>query len=285
MKLALGTVQFGLSYGITNNSGQVQEKEVCSILEHATQKNINILDTAAAYGNSETVLGNMPTQNFDIISKIPSVSKLKVTIADCLSESLRKLKRKSIYGLMFHDENDIISTKGYFEALITAKTNGLVQKIGCSFYTVEALKKSLEMDHALDLIQIPANCFDQRFLKSGLLDEAKSQGIEIHCRSLFLQGLLLDRNATLPKSLSPFKDELDSFFKFCEFYNISPLMATLKYLQQTEVFDYGVVGCVTTCQLDEITTAYEKINQYDELIDFSKLSSTNTILLNPTLWN
>ena len=284
MKLALGTVQFGLSYGITNNAGQVQKDEVADILEHAFYQGIKILDTAAAYGNSESVLGKMPSQDFNIVSKIPEISKLEMTIRACLSDSLRKLQRKSIYGLMFHHESDLLASGNYLKELIELKAEGLVDKVGCSFYTVEALSKAFEMDYALDIIQVPGNCLDQRFLKSGLLEEAKRRDIEIHCRSLFLQGLLLDQDTVLPNALKSSKSELDRFFTFCKLKGISPLIATLKLLQQIDAIDYGVVGCITRLQLAEITSAYEKANQYTDFIDFSELSSSNIVLLNPTLW-
>jgi predicted aldo/keto reductase-like oxidoreductase len=269
MKLALGTVQFGLSYGITNKSGQVQTMDVVDILSYAAHNDITILDTAAAYGNSENVLGELSTQRFDVISKIPSLTTLNKSITQCILSSLENLKRQSLYGLMFHDEKDLFSSKIPFIELLTAKNNGLVKKIGCSFYSIDALNKALDMNYDLDLIQVPTNCLDQRFIESGLLDEA----------------LLLDNIATLPTNLMPSKGELLSFFKFCELHNITPLMATLKFLQQTEVIDYGVVGCISKLQLSEITEAYVKVNEFNKYIDFEMLSSTNTVLLNPTLWS
>ena len=285
MKLALGTVQFGLNYGITNNLGQVQQSDVADILEYARIANINLLDTAASYGNCESVLGEQSTQKFDVVSKIPTVGTLKRPILQSITESLNKLKRSSLYGLMFHNEDDLISCTQNFKDLQTAKRNGLVHKIGCSFYTLDALKKSIDMNYDIDLIQIPANVLDQRFIKSGLLEEVKKRGIEIHCRSLFLQGLLLDRKMTLPKKLQPFKEDLSNFFNFCDFNNITPLMASLMSIKQASVIDYAVVGCVCKPQLQEIVIAYGKVNQLDRVIDFSQLASTNTVLLNPTLWN
>jgi len=284
VKLALGTVQFGLSYGITNNTGQVQKDEIDNILKHACEHNIQILDTASAYGNSETVLGNTASKYFKIISKIPEVSKLETTIRSCLSDSLMKLKRESIYGLMFHHEKDLLTSENYFREVIELKAEGLVDKIGCSFYSVDALSEAFNMGYELDIIQIPGNCLDQRFLNSGILKEAKTRGVEVHCRSLFLQGLLLEEGAVLPRALETSKKELENFFTFCKLKNISPLIATLKLLQQTDTIDYGVVGCITKLQLAEITCAYEKAINYTDFIDFSELSSSNDILLNPTLW-
>ncbi|MBE8232482.1 MAG: hypothetical protein HAW67_02015 [Endozoicomonadaceae bacterium] len=285
MKLVLGTVQFGVNYGITNNAGQVKSKAVIDILEHARISNISMLDTASAYGNSESVLGSLATQDFMLISKVPTVATLKTSIHDCINQSLTNLKRKSIYGVMLHDEADLLSSKKPYDELIIAKKNKLVKKIGCSFYTVNALKKAFEMNYQLDLIQIPLNCLDQRFLESGVLDEAKKRGIEIHCRSLFLQGLLLDSSANLPNKLKPFKSVLDKFFDFCKIYDLTPLETTLKFLQQADMVDYGVVGCISQLQLSEITAAYKNVQNLQKYVDFRRLSSVNDILLNPTLWN
>ena len=285
MKLVLGTVQFGLNYGITNDAGQVKSKDVADIIEHANKSNISMLDTASAYGNSESVLGSLATQNFMVISKVPSVAALKTSIHDCINQSLENLKRKSTYGVMLHDEADLLSSKKPYDELIKAKENKLVKKIGCSFYTVDALKQAFDMNYQLDLIQIPLNCLDQRFLVSGILEEAKKRGVEVHCRSLFLQGLLLDSNANLPKKLIPFKSVLDKFFDFCKVYNLTPLETTLKFLQQADMIDYGVVGCISKLQLSEITTAYKKIQNLERYFDFRELSSEDDILINPTLWN
>ena len=285
MKLALGTVQFGLNYGITNNLGQVQKKDVADILEYASIADIHLLDTAASYGNCESILGEQSIEKFDVVSKIPTVNTLNIPILQCITESLKKLRRSSLYGLMFHNEGDLASCAKNFNDLQTAKRNGLVHKIGCSFYSVEALKRSLDLNYGIDLIQIPANVLDQRFIKSGLLEEAKKRGIEIHCRSLFLQGLLLERTTKLSKKLQPYQEELAHFFRFCECNNITPLMAALMSIKQASVIDYAVVGCVSKPQLNEIVIAYDKVNQLDQTIDFGQLASKSTVLLNPILWN
>ena len=67
-KLALGTVQFGMDYGI--NSGiKVEQNEVLKIVNLARKSGIKLIDTAQLYGSSEKVLGNVNTVDFDIVTK------------------------------------------------------------------------------------------------------------------------------------------------------------------------------------------------------------------------
>ena len=206
MKLALGTVQFGLNYGITNSLGQVQKKDVAAILEYASIADINLLDTAASYGNCESILGEQSIEKFDVVSKIPTVNTLNIPILQCITESLKKLRRSSLYGLMFHNEGDLASCAKSFNDLQTAKRNGLVHKIGCSFYSVEALKRSLDLNYGIDLIQIPANVLDQRFIKSGLLQEAKKKGYRNTLPFTFFTGIIAREDSeTIKKTANRIK--------------------------------------------------------------------------------
>ena len=214
MKLALGTVQFGLDYGITNSTGLVCREEVKSILSLADDNNLRTLDTAAVYGRSEAVLGDLANKSFSIISKIPSLSNFQGSIKESVSASLHRLNRDSLYGMMLHDEKDINNTSQYNE-LIRLKNEGLITKIGCSFYSLKALSFALNKNIELDIIQIPASCLDQRFEKSGLLNRAKEDGIEIHGRSVFLQGLLLTPEVLTPV-LKEFEAEIKAFYQFAE---------------------------------------------------------------------
>jgi len=283
MKLALGTVQFGLDYGVTNSAGIVTKKEVKNILALAEKNDINTLDTASVYGSSEKILGALASQDFKIISKTPSLSNFDGTIRDSFFSTLTRLKRDNIYGMMLHDERDIDKESQYNE-LLALKNDGLVNKIGCSFYSLEALEYALNKNIALDIIQIPASCLDQRFEKSGLLHRAKDNGTEIHCRSLFLQGLLLN-NDVLPTSLKAFESEITTFYKFAVSQNIKPIELALSYIYQNELFDYGVVGCQSKVQLEDIICSYINIERRQLEIPLSHLASSSEILLNPSLWS
>ncbi|WP_367317336.1 aldo/keto reductase [Vibrio coralliilyticus] len=191
MKLSLGTVQFGLDYGVTNSGGQVERSVVEEMLDLAPNLGINSLDTAIAYGNSESVLGQFDLKAFKVTSKIPSLAGAKSSINQMTKQSLERLNIDHLYGMMLHDENDAFASnwRNLLE-LKSLKEEGLVSKIGVSFYDSQSALSVIEAG-LVDLIQIPANLFDSRFEIAGVLDAAEKNGVEIHVRSLFLQGLLL----------------------------------------------------------------------------------------------
>lgn len=285
MKLALGTVQFGLDYGITNQDGKVSDAEANKIIKVANQANILLFDTATVYGDSESRLGKLTQgdSQSQFISKFTVTEKLNLDKIVC--SSLHKLNCPSLYGLLFHNENDLLHPQGldYYQQLKELKVQGKLQKIGASFYTLKALETALSQ-YDLDLIQIPASCLDQRFFQSGLLQEAQKQNIEVHARSLFLQGLLLAENADLPISLQKFTPELEHFFYTAKQLNLTPLKLALTYLIKTKEINYGVVGCQNSQQLLDIINSYKYINEKKLDIDLSSLAVSNELLVNPALW-
>jgi aryl-alcohol dehydrogenase-like predicted oxidoreductase len=283
MKLALGTVQFGLDYGVTNKSGKVSNQEINKILSLAKKHGLNILDTAAAYGNSEEILGKSASGCFKIISKIPSLSNYDGTITESVYSTLSNVKRSSIYGMILHDERDI-RNKAQYRELMKVKDKGIISKIGCSFYSLDALEFSLNNKVEMDIIQIPGSCLDQRFEKSGLLERAKERNIEVHCRSLFLQGILLEREA-LPSSLKMFEKDIASFYDYAKLQGLSPIELALSYVFQCELIDYGVVGCQSKSQLDEIICSYNSLIKKQLNIPLSQLASSEDVLLNPAKWS
>lgn len=284
MKLALGTVQFGLDYGVTNVQGRVEKEEVKRILSTIGKNEIRYLDTASAYGESETVLGELASKNFEIITKIPPLEKPSLdSIHKSFNDSLKKLNRTKITGVMLHREDDFF-IEGVYNKLLMLKDEGLVDKIGCSFYSPLALEKALDGNLKLDIIQIPANCLDNRFEKNKLLETAKNEGIEVYARSLFLQGLLLDREVTLPASVVKFAPELVKYFEFCETHLLSPLEMALAYVIKNEFIDYAVVGCVSERQINDIISSYKKISSLDLDFNFDSVVSSSEVLVNPSLW-
>jgi len=199
-KLALGTVQFGLNYGISNSAGQTTQQEVVTILKSSLVFGLNVLDTAFMYGTSEEVLGNTGLNSqFKIISKYP-VPEAGLKIADYLQKSLNRLQVGSLYGYLAHSADSLLENKLEWIELKNLKATGLVSKIGYSLYSPEQLKNLLSREMIPDLVQVPYNVFDRRFEPwFGIL---KNNNVEIHTRSSFLQGLLL----VDPKELSSYFD-------------------------------------------------------------------------------
>jgi len=203
-KIALGTVQFGLNYGISNKEGQTAESEVTRILNLAAKEGINTIDTAFAYGNSESSLGKNDLTDFSVVSKFPPQPELP--LHELLNLSLKNLNLDSVNGYMAHRAEDILESTHLIDQLNLLKSSGKVKKIGCSLYLPETLEKIWEMGFKPDIIQIPYNIFDQRF--APLLSEAQNTNCEIHARSAFLQGLFFSDPDSLPTFFNPLKRQL-----------------------------------------------------------------------------
>ncbi len=187
-KIGLGTVQFGVDYGISNKQGLTQTKEVVEILDIAKENGIEIIDTAYAYGKSEEVLGACDLSAFKIVSKfIPPTEEKSLEFQ--FNSSLSKLNKESIYGYLAHRPNCVVENPKIWDMLLHYKDKGSISKIGFSFNTLEEVDNVLRKGYKPDLVQVPYNYFDKRF--EEIIVELKNSGCEIHSRSTFLQGLLL----------------------------------------------------------------------------------------------
>jgi aryl-alcohol dehydrogenase-like predicted oxidoreductase len=286
MKLALGTVQFGLDYGVSNTQGQVCPEDVNKILTLANQKYINTLDTAPAYGNSEEILGKIKlTEQFNIVSKIPSLNESDIDVEKYIKTSLRQLNIKKLAAVLFHQVDDIISSpfaQERFNSLIKIKEQEKTTKIGISVYTPEQLEFCIK-HYPIDIVQLPLNCIDQRFISSGWLNKLADKEIEVHCRSIFLQGLLLMSPERLPNYFSPFKKYFQNFVDTAKQLKVSPLSLALAIGHQHKNIDKMVVGCCNAKQLLEIISANVVAKEINE--DLSSLACKNENLIIPSNWH
>ena len=190
-KLVLGTVQFGVQYGV-NSAGRPSEEVVKDILAEASNGGIDTLDTSSAYGNSEEILGKCitPNEEFKIVSKYP---KGELSVRERFEGSLNRLHVDKLYGYLLHHFEVYQNNPKVWEEFVALKESGKVQKIGYSLYSPEELQFILDNKSPFDLIQVPFNIFDKKFLP--LMKEVHEKGVEIHVRSTFLQGLFFkDRN-------------------------------------------------------------------------------------------
>lgn len=283
MKLGLGTVQFGVDYGISNSSGRTTLNEVEKILKIAKAADINTIDTAAAYGNAEEVLGHFRLNDFNIVSKIPPIPHDQNTYdwaIDKFSQTRSNLAADHIYGLLLHDANDLHKHPIIRRVLTEQKTKEKVKKIGVSVYNPEQITENI-LDF-IDLIQIPINIFDQRFIRSSSLERLKSNHIEIHARSTFLQGLLLMSQNAWPAYFNPIKKELTNFHNLANKLNTSPLSLALNYVLSIKQIDKVIVGVNNAAQLEEIITCIDNVDLKN--IDFSEFNVSNENFINPSKW-
>lgn len=189
-RLALGTVQFGLDYGVSNKRGRIPADEAFAILDEAGHEHGRVLDTAAAYGTSEDVLGEYLGRRetgFKVVSKYAAERSVPGGLLQQLERTLERLAQKDIYGYLLHSFSDLEKVPGVWEEMIRVRETGLAQKIGFSLYSPEELESLFQKGILFDIVQVPHSVFDRRF--APFFGRLKDKGVEIHTRSVFLQGL------------------------------------------------------------------------------------------------
>ncbi|OGI00303.1 MAG: hypothetical protein A2Y25_01590 [Candidatus Melainabacteria bacterium GWF2_37_15] len=281
MKLALGSVQFGVNYGV-ENLPPLELDEIKSIINIAQSNNIKIIDTASTYGKSEEILGKVLPENsdFKIVTKTLNTENPE-DLEKTFNYSLKRLKKNSIYGLLIHEPELLMGNNAnkVWKKLLALKNAGLVEKIGVSVYSNEEIDTILDK-FDIDIIQIPLNIFDTRLIKSGHLKKLKDKQVEIHVRSVFLKGLLLKNPQNLPDYFKNYKNELETFHKELNKIKITPVEACINFVKNHEEIDYIIIGVRTNKQFSEIFNAYNK----NFTFDYSGFNLNEKELLNPKLW-
>jgi aryl-alcohol dehydrogenase-like predicted oxidoreductase len=257
-KIGLGTVQFGVPYGISNTSGQTSKEEVTKILNFAQNHGISVLDTASAYGNAEEILGNNHIKGFKIVSKFMPPANGE-SINQQLSKSLEKLQCQSLYGYLAHQPSNVVENPSQWDELKELKYKGLINKIGFSLYEPDELITILDQDFVPDLIQVPFNYFDRRFEK--LLIELKQTGCEIHSRSAFLQGLFFMNVNNLNSFFSPVKENI----RRLQDENNNLAGSLLGFVVSQNFIDKVIIGVETTEQLRIDLTQLEETTMLPDL--------------------
>lgn len=259
-KLALGTVQFGLNYGINNNTGLLDDVNLQELLIYANQNGINTLDTAYNYGNSEKRVGKYLANsniNIKIISKAPKGTNSE-TIKNHLQESLSNLRTESLFGYLIHDFNDYVKDKKTINKLVDLKFPGIVKKIGFSIYYPEQLEIILSDNCDFDLIQLPYNLADRRF--EEYFELLKNKNVEIHIRSVFLQGLFFMEIESLPSKLKPFIEFKKTLNEISNESNRNIENIALNFVYQNDYVDKVVIGVDNKKQLkSNLNESFNKI--------------------------
>ena len=279
MKLALGTVQFGLDYGILNTTGQAPLEEVKKVLKLAKEHNIDTLDTAARYGNSEQVLGEVGVNNYRIITKTTPLKNGVDGVIKGFHQSLDNLNIGQVDGLLIHNIDDVKDKRfgDLFHKLNELKEEGLINKIGFSTYTPDQVDFLLE-NFDFDLIQVPFNVFDARLVEGGQLKALKKKNIEIHARSVFLQGVLLSFDS-LSDYFSTWDAQFEQYQEMVREKELSLLEYALNFALKTQELDKILVGVDSVKQLTDI------VNAFKSDVDLKAFKIDDINLLNPNLWN
>ncbi|MGB9855723.1 MAG: aldo/keto reductase [Caldisericum exile] len=290
-RFALGTVQFGTDYGISNKDGITPSSEVAEILEYAWENDITMLDTAASYGISEEVIGrNIKKLPFKIVTKTPVFKKDKIEKKDAdnllhiFYNSLKKMNQSSLWGLLIHHASDLLTPGGDYlwQAMQILKQAGLVQKIGVSIYSPCDIESILDK-YDPDIIQLPLNVLDQRLIKNGYLKLLKRKNIEIHARSVFLQGLLLMSLNEIPSYFNSIKPLLQKYQKDIANHKMTLLSSALAFVFNQPEIDYIIVGVNNKAHLIEIVDTCKTIYNSCK-IDYSAYAIHEENIINPSFW-
>mgnify|MGYP004001347409 CR=1 FL=1 len=290
--LALGSVQFGLDYGVANETGKTSASEVKGIMSLAHEFGIKVIDTAAMYGESETVIGEQspPDSSFRYVTKTVALHGQKITPENLevvrvgFDRSLQRLRQHSVYGLLIHHCRDLLAPGGrrLFDLIHGLKEDGKVEKIGVSAYDEEELQRILGK-FPIDIVQIPINAFDQRLIQSGTTNRLKYLGVEIHARSIFLQGLMLMEAGALPPFFLPVDRHIEKYQDWLRSMDMTPLEGAVRFVQQQTDIDQVVVGVCDALQLEAVRSAFSKTENMT-VIDYSRFAIDDETYVNPSNW-
>ena len=288
-KIALGTAQFGLPYGISNTHGQVDRTEMDEIWQVARGANITLLDTAIAYGNSEENIGATESVGFDIVTKLPPLPNAETSVTqwvhDQIKNSLSKLKRNSVYGLLLHNPADLLAANGeeLLAALVNLKRDGLIKKFGVSIYSPTELDSLFSQIPKFkpDIVQAPLNVIDQSIASSGWLTRLSEMNVEIHVRSVFLQGLLLQQSHERSAGFSRWTSVFAQFDSWSNAQQMNPLGACLGHVLSYPEVSKIIIGVTSANELRQIIAAPSG----DHVRAPQSLQVTDVDLIQPMNWN
>ena len=284
--IAIGTANFGMQYGVANSRGKLSKNSVAEILGLAKSLGITCLDTANAYGESQKVLGEFGVRDWRVVSKISSVPQncndIDSFVCTQIDLILSSLRLSDFETVLVHNSKDLTGELGdeVYEALNAAKSRGQVEKIGVSIYDPSDLE-SITSRFQLDVVQAPINVFDNRLQDSGWLDRLASMGVEVHARSVFLQGVLLSAIAQNNDFFKPWKTTFEKWNRFAESSGTSALMNCVKHVNSFEKVTFAVVGVDSAQNLSEVFDAFsEQPQRIDE-----GYFSVDSQLINPACWS
>lgn len=287
-KLALGTVQFGLDYGVSNQSGKVDLTEAKAILSACNEFGIRSLDTAIDYGSSEQVLGIIGISNFSVTTKLPHLDatdheEISLLVENHINQSLSNLKCRYLDAVLVHDTRNLLRSEGQiiWNSLKNAQMQLKVGKIGVSIYDPNELDLLEKRNIYPEIVQTPYNLFDQKIHDSGWLQKLFDRGVEIHARSVLLQGLLLQDEQHRDKYFRRWPEKFKQFRDLLKITESTPLEMSLQFALGNPLFTKIVVGVQSVEQLRDIALIPLPPN---DGINASHLACDDFDLIRPQNW-
>lgn len=271
----LGSAQFGFHYGITNSSGMTEREEVERTINAAKNHGASFIDTAAGYGLAEERIGNI-NSDLKIITKLAIKSELD--LQSQLQDSLQRLKCNSVELVLIHDTDEFFKPDkltANLASLQKIKDDGLCKKTGFSLYHPSQSKLLTQVIHP-DVLQVPLNIWNQEFISSGELARLKTIGIEIHARSLFLQGVLLADS--LPEGVDFMADTFSGWTQYLNNNELTAISACRSFAEKQTLVDCWILGFENKHQVDDFFQTSITDN------DWTQLACSNPSIVDPSQW-
>jgi aryl-alcohol dehydrogenase-like predicted oxidoreductase len=288
-RLALGTAQFGLDYGVTNQRGKIQTDEVKEILVRAVEVGITTLDTARGYGNAERTLGELDaTQDFRVVTKIDPTTADSVSAL--LGESTARLNVDAVDTVLLHSFELFENSPSVWPTMVEMRRQGRTKRVGVSLYYPREWHTLRDYcdGHGYELpqaVQFPMSVFDQRFVP--LLPEMKSAGTELFARSVFLQGIAFLSEEELNPFFRPIQNSLSLLSAIQEKTGHSRAALLMGFpLLFAEIDDIviGVDGMATfETNVEDFSSALENVERLRS-IDWTSLAIHDESILIPMKW-
>lgn len=286
-KIIFGTANFQKNYGIRTRK-EFNLAEIKIIIRLIKKNKIKNVDTAINYKNVEAKLGKCKINNFNVFTKLPKIpsnigeKKVFNKVNKYVKKSKQNLKIDKFEGIYLHNPSDLLNSNGKFiyKALKKLKEKKIINKVGISVYSKTLLKKIIKR-FKIDMVQLPINIFDRRFLEKSLIRNLRKRRIEIHARSIFLQGLILKRANQLPDNFFKWRNFFQSWYNWNHKNNQSLLETSISFILKQKRIDKIVLGFSNKEQFLKILKVLKinKKNKYPQ-----NIFSTNKKLIDPRLW-
>jgi hypothetical protein len=283
-RIVLGGAQLGLPYGILNGGETLSREEVARILDTAVDHGIDSIDTAIAYGQSESMIGETSQNHFKIISKLPplpvDISNVSEWVHSQVQGSLSRLKCTSLDALLLHRPQDLTGAQGVelYAAIESLTAEKMIHRFGVSIYSPDDLEGIIDT-FEIHVVQAPLNVFDRRIL--GVTDQLSALNIEVHVRSVFLQGVLIANPKDRPQRFEPWSEHFALFDEWVRSSGLSAMACCMGFALQQPSIAKLVIGTTSAKSLDEIMTSTP--NSVLEVP--THLQSSVEQLIDPRFWN
>jgi aryl-alcohol dehydrogenase-like predicted oxidoreductase len=283
-RIVLGGAQLGLPYGILNGGETLSREEVARILDTAVDRGIDSIDTAIAYGQSESIIGETSQNRFNIISKLPplpvDISNVSEWVHSQVQGSLSRLKCTSLDALLLHHPQDLTGAQGaeLYAAIGSLMAEKMIHRFGVSIYSPDDLEGIIDT-FEIHVVQAPLNVFDRRIL--GVTNQLSALDIEVHVRSVFLQGVLIASPQDRPHRFEPWSEHFALFDEWVRSSEVSAMACCMGFALQQPGIAKLVIGTTSAESLDEIMNSIP--NSVLEVP--THLQSSVEQLIDPRFWN